>query len=66
MMEIRKPLTNPRVQFVGISLNTSRMSTDERTRALADLERQFYLPCFDSMQGGLDQTVLRVMDLMKT
>ncbi len=46
-------LTNPRAAFVGISLNTSRLSPAERTAAIERVARELDLPCCDPLITGV-------------
>jgi uncharacterized NAD-dependent epimerase/dehydratase family protein len=46
-------LTNPRARFVGICLNTSRLSDAQREETFASLEREFGLPCCDPLETGV-------------
>lgn len=46
-------LTNPEVRFVGVSLNTAKLTETERAAALASATAQTGLPACDPMQGGL-------------
>lgn len=46
-------LTNPAARFVGISLNTVKLSPDARTAALAAASAETGLPACDPMQGGV-------------
>lgn len=50
-------LTNPKVRFAGISLNTSAM-TDSETRALLSrVSNSLDLPCVDPLRTGVDSIV---------
>lgn len=46
-------LTNPGVRFVGVSLNTVKLSAHERAAALAAATAETGLPACDPMQGGI-------------
>lgn len=46
-------LTNPRATFVGISLNTSQLSEEQRAATFTSLEREFGLPCCDPLKTGV-------------
>lgn len=46
-------LTNPRAVFVGVSLNTSKLSADRRAEVLARIEQQLELPCCDPLSTGV-------------
>lgn len=50
-------LTNSAVQFVGVSLNTSKLSPTERAAALANASKETGLPAGDPLQGGLGAIV---------
>jgi uncharacterized NAD-dependent epimerase/dehydratase family protein len=44
--------TNPDIRCVGISVNTSKLTKDQRTAYLAGLHRKTGLPCIDPMIDG--------------
>lgn len=46
-------LTNPRADFVGVSLNTSTLSAERRAETIARVERQLRLPCCDPLITGV-------------
>jgi uncharacterized NAD-dependent epimerase/dehydratase family protein len=46
-------LTNARARFVGVSLNTSRLSAADRARTLARVEHELGLPCCDPLATGM-------------
>lgn len=46
-------VTNPDCACVGISVNTSTMTDDERNAYLADLESKYGLPCADPVATGM-------------
>lgn len=46
-------LTNPAVRFVGIALNTSRLSTEEARRMIDSVAEELGLPCVDPMRTGV-------------
>ena len=46
-------LTNPRAEFVGVSLNTSKLSAQRRTEVLEEVERQLGFPCCDPLITGV-------------
>lgn len=46
-------LTNPNVEWLGVSLNTSSLADEERERALAAARTETGLPCVDPMRGGV-------------
>ena len=50
-------LTNPAARVVAVSLNTARLSADDRARALAAAARETGLPAFDPVAGGVDAAV---------
>ena len=45
-------LTNPAARFVGISLNTSKLSADEADALLASESERLGLPVADPVRGG--------------
>ena len=45
-------LTNPEVQFVGLSINSSTLAEAERRPYLENLSEQFNLPCVDPVANG--------------
>ncbi|MEO1082225.1 MAG: DUF1611 domain-containing protein [Pseudomonadota bacterium] len=47
-------LTNPRIRCVGISVNCSSITADERPAYLASLAEEHGLPCVDPMLDGTD------------
>jgi uncharacterized NAD-dependent epimerase/dehydratase family protein len=46
-------LTNPDAKFVGIAVNTSKLSDVEAIRYLADLEEKYGLPTVDPVRQGV-------------
>ncbi|MEM6683460.1 MAG: DUF1611 domain-containing protein [Pseudomonadota bacterium] len=50
-------LTNPRVQCIGVSANTSAMSNPEARAALDGLARRTGLPCTDPLRYGVSALV---------
>lgn len=52
--------TSPDIRFVGISVNTSKLPTDERQPYLSKLAEQTGLPCVDCMIDGCDSIVERI------
>ncbi|MFP6745621.1 MAG: DUF1611 domain-containing protein, partial [Alphaproteobacteria bacterium] len=50
-------LTNPAVRFVGASVDTSRLSADERAQFLAAMESEIGLPCVDPLITGVGRIV---------
>lgn len=43
---------NPQIRCVGVSINTSRLKSDERKNYLAELSARIGLPCFDPLKDG--------------
>lgn len=56
-------LTNPDITCVGVSVNTSSLSADERGKYLADLSDRLGLPCVDALKTGTDAIVTRLEKL---
>jgi uncharacterized NAD-dependent epimerase/dehydratase family protein len=56
-------LTNPRAVFVGVSLNTSKLSAERRAEMLAHVERQLELPCCDPLITGVARIADRLASL---
>ena len=54
-------VTNPDVRFVGISLNTSSLSSTEAAAIAANLEAQHGLPVMDPMRFGVEKVVERAL-----
>ncbi len=50
-------LTNPQVRFVGISMDTSRLSEDQRETTLAAAEAELGVPCVDPVATGIGRIV---------
>ena len=50
-------IVNPAVKFVGISVNTSKLSEAEATTLLADIEAEFGLPAVDPFREGVSRIV---------
>ncbi len=50
-------VVNPKVQLVGISVNTSAMGQSERTKYLNDLTQEFAVPCVDPIVTGVGPIV---------
>lgn len=46
-------LTNPDIRCVGVALNTSKVPPGDRTRVLAQYEREAGLPCVDPLIDGV-------------
>lgn len=55
-------LTSPSVVCVGISLNTARLSQEERERVLSETASELGLPCIDPVATG----VAAVVDVIET
>jgi uncharacterized NAD-dependent epimerase/dehydratase family protein len=53
-------LTNPDVQFVGISVNTSQMEEQAALDYMAKLESQFSLPVVDPFRQGVGRIVAKL------
>lgn len=49
--------TNPNVKFVGLSINTHKLSEEEATSYLKELEEKFGLPCVDPVRTGTAKIV---------
>ncbi len=56
-------LTNPNVQLVGVSLNTSTLSTEAAARTMEDTERLTGLRCADPVRHGVAPIVERLLEL---
>lgn len=54
--------TNPRAQFVGVSVNTSSLAEDEASEELDQLEQRLSLPCVDPLRTGVSRIVDRLLD----
>jgi uncharacterized NAD-dependent epimerase/dehydratase family protein len=50
-------LTNPNVRCVGVSINTARLSAQERTACLAQAEAEVRVPCIDPVATGAERIV---------
>ncbi|WP_435235047.1 N-acetyltransferase DgcN [Psychromonas sp. PT13] len=50
-------VVNPAVKFVGISVNTSKLTDAEATTLLADIEAEFGLPAVDPFREGMSRIV---------
>jgi len=57
-------VTNPRAQFVGISLNTCRLSDEMARRQCQNLAAEHGLPCFDPLRFDSREVVDRVLALV--
>jgi uncharacterized NAD-dependent epimerase/dehydratase family protein len=49
--------TNPNVRCVGISVNTSKLESEERVQYLSELAQETGLPCVDPLIDGCDAIV---------
>jgi uncharacterized NAD-dependent epimerase/dehydratase family protein len=56
-------LTNPNIQCVGFSLNTSRLSDSETEKIKKSIESEFGLPCVDSVKDGVSKLVDQVLKM---
>lgn len=54
-------LTNPNIQCIGVSVNTSRLPENERLPYLENLSQQLQLPCADSMLTGCEKLVNQLL-----
>ena len=50
-------LTNPNAKFVGISVNTSKLSEKEANQLMADIEEKYGLPTVDPFRQGVGRIV---------
>lgn len=50
-------LTNPRVRFIGIALNTSSVTAAESEEILGRTAERFSLPCVDPIRTGVESIV---------
>jgi len=55
--------TNPDIQCVGISVNTSQLPADERLAYLAKLSEETGLPCVDPLIDGCGAIVDHIKQL---
>lgn len=55
-------LTNPRVRFVGVALNTSALSEREATDALESTAERLHLPCVDPIRTGVEPLLTALED----
>jgi uncharacterized NAD-dependent epimerase/dehydratase family protein len=55
-------LTNPNAKFVGVSLNTSHLSSADRARELERVEDALGLPCFDPLKQGIEAVIARLSE----
>ncbi|MEX0335067.1 DUF1611 domain-containing protein, partial [Vibrio tubiashii] len=56
-------LTNPNVQIVGISLNTSAISEEDARALCADWQEQFKVPVTDPVRFGIDSIAHYIVQL---
>jgi uncharacterized NAD-dependent epimerase/dehydratase family protein len=49
--------TNPAARFVGVALNTSRLSTDDAARVIRETGKHCGLPVFDPLRSDLTPIV---------
>lgn len=54
-------LTNPNVHFVGMSINTSKMDEASAKVYLAEIEKEYNLPCCDPVRTGVGAIVDRLV-----
>jgi uncharacterized NAD-dependent epimerase/dehydratase family protein len=59
-------LTQPRVDCLGLSVNTSALPEAERQAYLADLRRQTGLPCVDPLADGVEPLVRVLLERFRT
>ena len=50
-------LTNPDARFVGVAMDTSRLSADDRAATLAETEDELGVPCVDPVATGIGRIV---------
>ena len=50
-------LTNREIRCVGVSVNTSKLNSDERKKYLDDLSRKIELPCVDPLKNGTQKII---------
>ena len=50
-------LTNPDARFVGVAMDTSRLSADDRAATLAEAEDELGVPCVDPVATGIGRIV---------
>jgi uncharacterized NAD-dependent epimerase/dehydratase family protein len=55
-------VTNPDIRCVGISVNTSKLSDEERSRYLAETSRELGLPCVDPVATGVGPIVDQLLE----
>jgi uncharacterized NAD-dependent epimerase/dehydratase family protein len=56
-------LTNPRVRFVGVALNTSGLGEVEAARTLKETSESLKLPCVDPIRTGVDPIIAALESL---
>ena len=56
-------LTNPRVEVVGVSLNTSNLTAEQASNEMADAEDLLGVPCFDPLVTPPDAVIDRALAL---
>jgi uncharacterized NAD-dependent epimerase/dehydratase family protein len=56
--------TNPRLQCVGISVNTSALPAGQREKYLADLCAETGLPCVDPLIDGCSAIVNHIQKVI--
>jgi len=54
-------LTNPSVQFVGMSINTSKLNDTNAQQYLMRIEQEYGLPCCDPVRTGVTAIVDRML-----
>jgi uncharacterized NAD-dependent epimerase/dehydratase family protein len=54
-------LTSAHTRFVGVGLNTSRLSDEEAQHACAEVEDKYGLPCQDPVRMGVDRIIDRLL-----
>lgn len=54
-------LTNPKVQFVGMSINTSKLDANSAKDYLEKIGQEFDLPCCDPVRTGVGAIVDRML-----
>jgi uncharacterized NAD-dependent epimerase/dehydratase family protein len=53
--------TNPAARFVGVALNTSKLSPEAAAKTIADTEARFGLPTFDPLRSDLSAVVAKAV-----
>ena len=53
--------TNPAIECVGVSVNTSKMPAEERAAYLTHITREIGLPCVDPLIDGFDLVLRQVL-----